>query len=107
MKTYTVDGRQGKSLIHVGQSLSRAGEYLPKDVTPVIITDENIQRLYKNQFPEGPVITIGTGEKNKTLGTVEYILRELVELGCDRSSFILGIGGGIVCDITGFAASIS
>lgn len=52
------------------------------------------------------MITIGTGEKNKTLATVEYILRELVSLGCDRSSFILGIGGGIVCDITGFAASI-
>jgi 3-dehydroquinate synthase len=29
-----------------------------------------------------------------------------MELGCDRSVFILGIGGGIVCDITGFVASI-
>ena len=106
MKTFKVDGRQGQSLIHVGESLSRVNDHIPEGVTPVIITDETTRKLYGKQFPDGPVITIGTGEKNKTLATVEYILRELINLGCDRSSFILGIGGGIVTDIAGFAASI-
>jgi len=106
MQTFTVDGRQGQSLIHVGERLSRVGEHIPAGTTPVIVTDKNIYRLYGKDFPDGPVIIIGTGEKNKTLATIEYILGQLVELGCDRSSFILGIGGGIVCDITGFAASI-
>ncbi len=106
MKTFQVNGQQGNSTIYVGERLSNINTYIPKGVTPVIITDENIKRLYEDQFPDGPVITIGTGEANKTLATVEFILRELVRLSCDRSCFILGIGGGIVCDITGFAASI-
>ncbi|PIE61052.1 MAG: 3-dehydroquinate synthase [Desulfobacterales bacterium] len=106
MKTYTVEGCQGQSHIHVGESLDRVMNYIPDGAAPVIVTDENLQRLYGHRFPKGPVITIGIGEKNKTLATVTDILKKLVALGCDRSSFILGIGGGIVCDITGFAASI-
>lgn len=95
----------GPSAIHVGESLSSIDRYLP-DRQVVIITDENIRPLYETNFPKGPVITIGSGEKIKTLTTIEFILKELIRLGCDRSSFILGIGGGIVCDIAGFAASI-
>lgn len=106
IKTFTVEGRQGVSAIHVGESLSRVIDYLPDQVPVVIVTDENIFRHYGASFPAGHVITIGTGEKIKTLATVEYILREMIRAGCDRSSFLLAIGGGIVCDIAGFAASI-
>jgi len=105
MKTHHIQGRWGSSFIHVGEHLANLGTYLP-DQPLVIITDENIKSFYGHAFPPGPVITIGTGEQIKTLATVEYILTRLVALGCDRSSFILGIGGGIVCDITGFVASI-
>ncbi len=105
MKTFHVKGENRLSSIHVGERLKNIKKYLP--TTPVvIITDENIKRLYAKDFPEAPVITIGTGEEIKTLETVETILKELIDLSCDRSSFIVGIGGGIVCDITGFVASI-
>ncbi len=97
--------QQNSSVIHVGASLAAISDYLPEKPL-VIITDVNIQDYYIHIFPEAPVITIGTGEKIKTLATVEFILKQLMELGCDRSVFILGIGGGIVCDITGFVASI-
>jgi 3-dehydroquinate synthase len=106
MKTFQVNGQQGGSFIHVGESLSNIQAHLPPGVTPVIITDENINALYGKNFPRGPVLTIGTGEGIKTLATVEKLLGELIELSCDRSSFILGIGGGIVTDIVGFVASI-
>jgi 3-dehydroquinate synthase len=106
MKTFQVNGQQGLSSIHVGERLSNVSTYLPPGVTPVIITDENINALYGNRFPKGPVLTIGTGEGIKTLATVEKILGELIALSCDRTSFILGIGGGIVTDIVGFVASI-
>ena len=36
---------------------------------------------------------------------MERIYQQLIELEADRSVFLLGIGGGIVCDVTGFAAS--
>ncbi len=106
IKTFTVEGRQGASAIHVGESLSRVGDYLPDQGSVVIVTDENILKYYGASFPAGHVITIGTGEKIKTLATVEYILREMIKAGCDRSSFLLAIGGGIVCDIAGFVASV-
>jgi len=105
-KTFTVEGRQGTSAIHVGESLSRVGDYLPDQGAVVIVTDENILKHYGASFPAGHVIAIGTGEKIKVLSTVEYILREMIQAGCDRSSFLLAIGGGIVCDIAGFAASV-
>ncbi len=105
MKTYTVNGQTGLSAIHVGESLARLESYIPTD-RAVIVTDENIRRLYGHLFPDLPVITIGSGEKIKTLATIEAILKGFLDNDCDRSSFVIGIGGGIVTDITGFAASI-
>jgi 3-dehydroquinate synthase len=57
-------------------------------------------------MPTDRIIQIGTGEKIKTLDTVAYILKKLMEMEADRTIFILGIGGGIVCDVAGFVASI-
>jgi len=71
-----------------------------------IITDKNVHRLYKKQFLDAETIVIGTGEKIKDLGTVQYICKELLKRGADRTSFLLGVGGGVVCDITGLTASI-
>lgn len=72
----------------------------------VIITDENVYRLYSEKFGKVPAIVTGTGEGIKTLSTVEHIMKELIRIGADRNTFIIGIGGGIVSDIAGFAASI-
>ncbi|MCF6245853.1 MAG: 3-dehydroquinate synthase [Desulfobacula sp.] len=105
MQTFHVNAQTGLSSIHVGESLKNLEAYLPSTRT-IIVTDENIKRLYKHDFPDVPIISIGTGEGIKTLATVEKILQDLLKYDCDRSSFIVGIGGGIVTDITGFAASI-
>ncbi len=104
MQTLIVEGRSGSSRIMIGESLGRLADYLPSGRT-IIITDHNVARLYGDQFPPCDVITIGLGEKSKTLATIEAIFSRLIELEADRSTFIVGIGGGIVGDITGFAAS--
>ena len=72
----------------------------------MIITDSNINNLYENFFPKVPKIIIEQTEKIKNLQTIEYICKEMIKLNADRHTFLIGIGGGIVCDITGFAASI-
>jgi 3-dehydroquinate synthase len=72
----------------------------------VIVTDEHVDHLYKDRFPDFPKVVIGTGESVKNFATVEKIIRQLIDFGLDRHGFLLGIGGGIVCDITGFVASI-
>ncbi|MBW2642270.1 MAG: 3-dehydroquinate synthase [Deltaproteobacteria bacterium] len=104
MKTLEIHGSSKNSTIRVGEKLQNLGNYIPGE-NVVIITDVNVKRLYQNNFPLHPVITIQTGEKIKNLDTVRNIYGKLLELGVDRSTFIIGIGGGIVCDITGFVAS--
>jgi 3-dehydroquinate synthase len=104
MKKIQVEGGTGRSIIRIGERLERVGEYLPRDRV-VIITDDNLWRLYGDIFPPGDVIRIGTGEGIKNLDTVQDVYRQMVACEADRSVFVLGIGGGIVCDVTGFVAS--
>jgi 3-dehydroquinate synthase len=72
----------------------------------VIITDDNVNRLYGNRFPELPVLSVAPGEESKKLKVIEFLAEKLLEAGIDRSGFILAIGGGVVCDVAGFLASI-
>ena len=104
MKTLEIHGSTGVSTILVGEKLKNLRKYIPAEKA-VIITDANVKHFYQKNFPPYDVITIGTGEKIKNLDTVRYIYGKLVELEADRSTFIIGIGGGIVCDIAGFVAS--
>lgn len=94
------------SRILLEEKTSNLKNYLPGDRKIIVITDANIRRHYEKYFDIYKIIEIGQGEKNKTLATVEKIMGRLIDFEADRSTFIVGIGGGIVCDITGFAASI-
>lgn len=71
----------------------------------VVVSDATIDRLYHRILAPYDTILIGTGESMKTLVSVEAIYRRFIELGVDRSTFVLAIGGGIVTDVAGFAAS--
>lgn len=95
----------GDSIIAVGESLKNVGSYLPEGRL-YIITDNNIRSLYKDKFPAGVVLEIPSGEASKTISVVEELCLKLSNAGADRQSFILGIGGGVVCDITGLVASL-
>jgi 3-dehydroquinate synthase len=104
MKLVNIKNHPHDSVIMIGEKLDNLGKYIPVK-TPVIITDTNVRECWGKHFPQGDVITIGTGEKIKTFDTVRYVYEQLLKLEADRSSFIVGIGGGIVCDIAGFVAS--
>jgi len=105
MKTHKILGNTNDSLILINEKLENLPQYI-QGKSVVIITDTNVKALYHNKYPECNIITIPTGEKIKTLETIQYIIDELVKIEADRSFYIVGIGGGIVCDITGFVASI-
>jgi 3-dehydroquinate synthase len=94
-----------RSEILVGESWESVNSLLPGHGV-VIITDDNILHLYGNRFPEYPVLTVSPGESSKKLGTIEHLAEKLLEKGIDRTGFILAIGGGVVCDIAGFLASV-
>lgn len=71
----------------------------------VVVSDATIDRLYHPLLAPYDTVLIGTGESMKTFQTVETIWRRFIELGVDRSTFVLAIGGGIVTDVAGFAAA--
>jgi 3-dehydroquinate synthase len=104
MKKLLVRAASGSSRILVGESIENLRRYVDARRT-VIITDSTVEKLYREKFPAYPVISIGLGEKIKTLETVTHLFSRLVDLEADRSTFLLGVGGGIVCDIAGFVAS--
>ena len=103
-KKLLVRAASGSSQILVGESIDNLRRYIDARRT-VIITDSTVEKLYREKFPAYPVISIGLGEKIKTLETVTHLFSRLVDLEADRSTFLLGVGGGIVCDIAGFVAS--
>ncbi|MCX5807635.1 MAG: 3-dehydroquinate synthase [Proteobacteria bacterium] len=104
MRQIMLAGNTGKSKIMLGTSLNNLTDFCSIEKT-IIITDNNVHRLYGDQFSRYRTIVIEAGEEHKTLDTVHNIYKKLLELEFDRSSYIVGIGGGVVCDIAGFVAS--
>jgi 3-dehydroquinate synthase len=100
-----IKGNSRVSKLIVGESYKNVEKYLPSS-NVVIVADSNVYNLYHSTFPEYKTIRIDANEKVKSLDTVSNIINELIEMEADRGIFLLGIGGGIVCDITGFVASI-
>ena len=104
MNSIEIEGDAGRSTVFIGERLKELEKYVSTEKV-VIITDNHVRDLYQKAFPPWDVIEIGTGEEVKTLDTARFLYDRLVALEADRSSFIVGIGGGIVCDIAGFVAS--
>jgi 3-dehydroquinate synthase len=99
-----ISGLTGSSTVLVGETIARLVDYAPADRT-IVITDHKVEALYGRRFPPSPTIVIGSGEAAKNLDTVRHIYQRLLALEADRSSFVVAVGGGVVCDTVGFAAS--
>ncbi|MDF1558794.1 MAG: 3-dehydroquinate synthase [Bacteroidales bacterium] len=95
----------GRSLLLLGGEMKDIEPLLPVSGL-FVITDSNVRSLYGNIFPSGMVLTVEPGEQSKTLARAEELCKRLLEAGADRSSFILGFGGGVICDLAGLTASI-
>ncbi len=70
----------------------------------LLVADSNTANLFKRLPPNNIILEPGEGSKN--LGSVEKILRTAVSVGLGRDDCIIGFGGGVVCDLAAFAASI-
>lgn len=72
----------------------------------VLLVDENVNTIYSKKFMGWKTISVQSGEQYKSQATVDAIINQLIELGVNRSSTLVGVGGGVVTDITGYVASI-
>lgn len=72
----------------------------------VIITDENVFNAHQNKFKNWNTIVLKPGEEYKVQQTADTIIDQLIELQADRKTTLIGVGGGVVTDLTGYVASV-
>ena len=72
----------------------------------VFITDENVFASHGKHFKNKEVIVLKAGEEFKVQATVDSVIQQLIEKEADRKTLLVGVGGGVVTDITGYVASI-
>jgi 3-dehydroquinate synthase len=72
----------------------------------VIITDEHVYALHQPKFKGYHCIVLKSGEAFKTQQTVDSVIQQLITIQADRTFTLVGVGGGVVTDITGYVASV-
>lgn len=79
---------------------------------PIIVTDKNVvfhaEKIVASLSNTGlkpNVLTIPAGEEYKNLNTVSFLWKSFLENGLDRKSTVIALGGGVISDVAGFAAS--
>jgi 3-dehydroquinate synthase len=93
--------------------LKRVHEYVPARTGKIfVVTTEDVWRLHGATLAgqlsahEHAILFFEGGEKNKRISHVEALAEQMMEQGADRTSLVIGFGGGIVTDISGFLAAI-
>ena len=109
-------GRQEYEYVIETGGLAHIGEWINTQVFTqpvVLVSDSNVGPLYASAVQqslegagiESRTVIIPAGEGYKTLDTVSTVWRSFLDAGLDRQSLVLALGGGVVGDLTGFAAS--
>lgn len=117
MTELLLEGAQRTSHIYIAPGLLKQAAHMAMEqlhpARVCIVTDTNVAPLYLKELEqsfqqEGAQVShhiIPAGEEHKTLATVANIYNTLCEQGFTRSDLLVALGGGVVGDITGFAAS--
>ena len=95
----------GKVDIYLDASFNLLTKLVDKK-NAVIVTDENIFSKHRSKFKNWNVITLKPGEQYKIQLTADAIIEQLIEFQADRSTTLIGVGGGVITDLTGYVASI-
>ncbi len=117
MKTLRVNIPQREYDIHIGKGILSdigkilSGVYDGKKIA--VVTDDNVGSLYaekvKRALEEGgyesKIITVAAGEQSKSVAVLESLYSGMLEFGITRTDLIIALGGGVVGDLTGFAAA--
>ena len=72
----------------------------------IIITDDNVYNAHTKRFKNWNCIVLKPGEEYKVQSTVDEVVDQLIEMEADRKTILVGVGGGVITDITGYVASV-
>jgi len=114
MPCYEVHTPQRRYTIVVERGgLAKLSEYIPPRAGKVfVVSTEDVWKLHGDIIQKGigefahEVLFFRGGEARKKLAEVEVLAEQMVEKGADRSSVVIGFGGGILTDVAGFLAAI-
>ena len=117
MKTLKVDLKERSYPVYIEEgSLNRFGEFLQKHYKGkriALVTDSIVKNYYsavveksiKDKGFDVSIIEMPPGEKFKTLSVLESVYDRLIEKNFSRDSVVVSLGGGVVGDLAGYAAS--
>jgi len=116
LQTVAIDLADRSYDILIGPGLlsdDRHFDGLPKAATAVIVTNETVAPLYAqrlkdriaSRYGQVRVIALKDGEAYKDWASLNLIFDDLLGAACDRKTVLFALGGGVVGDITGFAAA--
>ena len=72
----------------------------------VLITDENVYKAHTKRFRGWNTIVLKPGEEFKVQATADALIEKLIDMEADRKTTLVGVGGGVITDITGYVASV-
>lgn len=115
-QTVTIDLAERSYPIVIGTDLLPAAAlyaHLPKAMAALIVTNTRVAPLYAQalqgalagQYAQVHTVVLPDGEEHKTWQTLNLIFDALLQHGCDRKTVLFALGGGVVGDMTGFAAA--
>ncbi|MDD2791600.1 MAG: 3-dehydroquinate synthase [Sediminibacterium sp.] len=105
MQKKTISFSTRQTAFYFDASFSHLGKLVSKEKA-VIVTDENLFNAHKSKLKGWNTIVLKPGEQFKVQQTVDVVIGQLIALGADRQSVLIGFGGGVITDITGYVAGI-
>lgn len=72
----------------------------------VLITDAHVYAAHRPLFKGWNTIVLKPGEAYKVQQTVDAVIDQLIDMGADRKCMLVGVGGGVTTDITGYTAAV-
>ena len=89
--------------------LQKAGELLDLDRKVLVVTDDGVPAIYAktilSQCREGVLVTLPAGESTKNFDSFRMLLSKMLEASFTRKDCVVAVGGGVVGDLSGFAAA--
>lgn len=103
-------GERSYDIIVKSGSLENLYQFARLDRRVAVVTDSGVPAQYAqmvaDQCKDAHIITVPQGEASKSFKILEFVLKQMLEFGMGRGDLVIAVGGGVVGDLAGFAASI-
>lgn len=103
-------GERSYDIILKNGALENLYQFARLDRRVAVVTDTGVPAEYAqrvaDQCKEARIITVPQGEGSKSMKVLESVLRQMLDFGMGRGDLVIAVGGGVMGDLAGFAASV-